>query len=64
METDTDKIKGHKSALKRLSSIAIRIIVAAVILYFIISLVKWENVLIAYRVADSRFILAVDFYYF
>ena len=42
---------------KRLISVVIRIVVSAIILYFVISLVTWQNVLSAYQSADGRYIL-------
>jgi uncharacterized protein (TIRG00374 family) len=59
METklnSTEKIKTGQIR-KRLISVVTRIVVSAIILYFVISLVTWQNVLSAYRSADGRFIL-------
>ena len=41
---------------KRLISVATRIIISAIILYFVFSLVTWQNVLSAYQSADGRYI--------
>ncbi len=41
---------------KRLLRIIIRVTVSALVLTFVISLVQWQNVLAAYRSADSRYI--------
>lgn len=53
-KTDPDKLE---STWKKLISLAARIAVGALVLYFIISLVQWQNVIIALKSADSRFIL-------
>ncbi len=42
---------------KKVISIAFRVIVSSLVLYFVISLVQWQNVIIAYKSADSRFII-------
>jgi uncharacterized membrane protein YbhN (UPF0104 family) len=43
--------------LNKFLTVAIRVIVSAFVLYFIISLVQWQNIIIAYKTADSRFIV-------
>ena len=43
--------------LNKFLTVAIRVIVSAFVLYFIISLVQWQNIIIAYKTADSRFII-------
>jgi uncharacterized membrane protein YbhN (UPF0104 family) len=57
MEADIEKIDKPRANWKRLFSFVIRVIIGTVILYFIISLVQWENVLIAYNASNGRFIL-------
>ena len=59
METELNKTDASASgeAWKKVISIAIRVIVGAVVLYFVFSLVQWQNVIIAYKSADSRFII-------
>jgi uncharacterized protein (TIRG00374 family) len=59
METELNKTDPDEpgNVWKKLISIAIRIVVAAVVLYFVISLVHWQNVIVACKSADSRFIL-------
>ncbi len=42
---------------KKIVSITIRIIASTIILYFVVSLVTWQNVLSAYQSADGRYIL-------
>ncbi|MBN1399139.1 MAG: flippase-like domain-containing protein [Bacteroidetes bacterium] len=58
METKSKKIdttdKG--SIRNKILSAAVRIIVSAVILYFVFSLVTWDNIVSAYRSADGRYI--------
>jgi uncharacterized protein (TIRG00374 family) len=41
---------------KRLISVVTRIVISAIILYFVFSLVTWQNVLSAYQSADGRYI--------
>lgn len=41
---------------KEIAAIVLRILVSVVILYFVFSLVQWQNVLDAYRSADGRYI--------
>ena len=59
METELNKTDTDESGegWKKVISIAIRVIVSALVLYFIISLVQWQNVIVAYKSADIRFIL-------
>jgi uncharacterized protein (TIRG00374 family) len=59
METELNKTDASESGKvwKKVISIAARVVVSALVLYFIISLVQWQNVIIAYKFADSRFIL-------
>jgi uncharacterized membrane protein YbhN (UPF0104 family) len=59
METEFNKIDTSQSGWlwKKVISIVTRIIVGAVVLYFIISMVQWQNVIVAYKFADGRFIL-------
>ncbi len=59
METKSNNVNNNETGQirKRLISAAIRIIVSAIVLYFVFSLVTWENVLSAYRSAESKFIL-------
>jgi uncharacterized protein (TIRG00374 family) len=42
--------------LKRSISVVTRIVIGAIILYFVFSLVTWQNVLSAYQSADGRYI--------
>jgi uncharacterized membrane protein YbhN (UPF0104 family) len=42
---------------KRLISVLTRVVISAIVLYFVISLVTWQNVLSAYQSADGRYIL-------
>jgi len=59
METklnSADKIKTEE-IWKRLLSVVTRIIISATILYFVVSLVTWQNVLFAYQSADGKYIL-------
>ena len=58
METEFNKIDAGKSGWpwKKVISIVTRIIVSAIVLYFIISLVQWQNVIVAYEFADGRYI--------
>lgn len=58
METKLIDKKLKKEYWKKRITMAIRILVSGSILYFLISLVQWENVLAAYRVADGRYIAA------
>jgi len=59
METKYNSIEKIKTRefRKRLISVVTRIVVSAIILYFIVSLVTWQNVLSAYQSADGRYIL-------
>lgn len=59
METKLNKTDVDKSCelLKRTVSISIRVIVSILVLYFIFSLVQWQNVINAYKSADIRFII-------
>lgn len=59
METELRSIGTGKSenCWKRLLRTAVRIIVSAVVLSFVISLVHWQNVIAAYRTADGTYIL-------
>ncbi|MGD1044681.1 MAG: lysylphosphatidylglycerol synthase transmembrane domain-containing protein [Bacteroidota bacterium] len=58
METKLNTTDANESGeiWKKLVSIAIRVIVSVVVLYFVFSLVQWQNVLVAYKSADSSFI--------
>ena len=42
---------------KRLFSIATRVLVGGLVLYLVVSLVQWQNVLVAYKSADIGFII-------
>ena len=66
MEAKLKKTNADESGKvqKKLLSIAARVIVSTIILYFIISLVQWQNIVIAYRAADSRFIIIAVFLLF
>jgi uncharacterized protein (TIRG00374 family) len=59
METELKIIKNNEigKIWKKLLSIAIRVMVSAIVLSFVVSLVQWQNVLTAYRSADSRYII-------
>ncbi|MCX6121393.1 MAG: lysylphosphatidylglycerol synthase transmembrane domain-containing protein [Ignavibacteriales bacterium] len=59
METELNKSEAaeYGEVWKNVISIAFRIIVGACVLYFVISLVQWKNVIIAYQSADGRFII-------
>lgn len=59
METGLDNTRTleYRNTGKRFLSGLLRICIAAIILYFIISMVTWQNVLTAYQSADVRFIL-------
>jgi uncharacterized membrane protein YbhN (UPF0104 family) len=59
METELKKtdLTEPGNVWKKFISIAARIAVGTFVLYFVISLVHWQNVIIAYQSADSRFIL-------
>jgi uncharacterized membrane protein YbhN (UPF0104 family) len=59
METDLTKtnVRNSGKVWKKVISIALRVIVSALVLYCIISLVQWQNIIIAYKTADSRFII-------
>lgn len=63
METKSNNVNTIETGQirKRIVSAAIRIVVSAVILYFVFSLVTWENVISAYSSADGRFILLGGF---
>jgi len=58
METELTKSNSSDSReiWKKVISIAFRLIVSVVVLSFVISLVQWQNVIVAYRSADIRFI--------
>jgi len=51
------KLSVSKEIWKKSFSLAARVIVSAIVLYFVVSLVQWENVLLAYKAADSRYII-------
>jgi uncharacterized protein (TIRG00374 family) len=59
METELTKSNSFDSReiWKKVISIVFRLIVSVVVLSFVISLVQWQNVIVAYRSADIRFIL-------
>jgi len=59
METEFNKIDASESGWvwKKVVPIVTRFIVSAIVLYFIISMVQWRNVIVAYKSADSSFIL-------
>jgi uncharacterized membrane protein YbhN (UPF0104 family) len=46
---------------KRIILAVIRVVISALVLYLIVSLVKWENVLAAYRSANTKYILIGGF---
>ncbi len=59
METklkSVDKIRTGEIR-KRLISVVTRIVISVIVLYFVVSLVTWQNVLSAYQSADGRYIL-------
>ena len=59
METklnSVDKIETGQNR-KKLISVVTRIVVSAIVLYFVISLVTWQNVIAAYQSADGTYIL-------
>jgi uncharacterized protein (TIRG00374 family) len=60
METKSGSINNIETGeiRKRIISITIRIVVSAIVLYFVFSLVKWQDVLSAYRSANASFILS------
>jgi uncharacterized membrane protein YbhN (UPF0104 family) len=51
-----EKIASGEIRKKLLAGI-IRVIVSIIVLYFVVSLVKWQNVLAAFQSADGRYIL-------
>jgi uncharacterized membrane protein YbhN (UPF0104 family) len=59
METNSDSINNIETGeiRKRIISVTIRIVVSAIVLYFVFSLVKWQDVLSAYHSANASFIL-------
>jgi uncharacterized protein (TIRG00374 family) len=57
MEIDRENKARGKINWQNIFSFAARIIIGTLLLYFIITLVRWENVLTAYKSADGRFIL-------
>jgi uncharacterized protein (TIRG00374 family) len=59
METELTKSNSFDSRenWKKVISIVFRLIVSVVVLSFVVSLVQWQNVIVAYRSADIRFIL-------
>lgn len=59
METklNSTKIIETGQIRKRLISVVTRVVISAIVLYFVISLVTWQNVLSAYQSADGTFIL-------
>jgi uncharacterized membrane protein YbhN (UPF0104 family) len=59
METELNKTDAGASreAWKKAISIAIRVIVSGLVLYFVFSLVQWQSVIVAYKTADSFFII-------
>ena len=59
METIQNKIKTEESrkTWKRVLSLVVRVTLSALVLYFIFSLVQWQNVLTAYQAADGQYIL-------
>jgi uncharacterized protein (TIRG00374 family) len=59
MEIKSRKILklGSENIWKRVITILFRIIVSTIVLYFIISLVKWQNVLAAYSSANEQYII-------
>ena len=42
---------------KRLISVVTRVVISAIVLYFVVSLVTWQNVISAYQSADGTYIL-------
>ena len=63
METELKKpdIDLSNVGWKKAFSIAVRMVVSALILYSIVSLIQWQNVLLAFQSADRRFILMAVF---
>jgi uncharacterized membrane protein YbhN (UPF0104 family) len=59
METKLNSVEKIEIGLirRRLISVVTRIVVSAIVLYFVVSLVTWRNVLSAYQSADGRYIL-------
>jgi uncharacterized membrane protein YbhN (UPF0104 family) len=59
METKLNNAKIIKTGQirKRLISVVTRIVISAIVLYFVFSLVTWQNVFSAYQSADGRYIL-------
>lgn len=66
METELNKRESGVSEKirKKVIPIAIRIIVSGLVLYFVFSLVQWENVIIAFKSCDSRFIFIAALFLF
>jgi uncharacterized membrane protein YbhN (UPF0104 family) len=60
METEPDKIIkiGSKEFWKKILSVVSRVVVSAIVLYFVVSTVQWPKILGAYESADSRYIFA------
>jgi uncharacterized protein (TIRG00374 family) len=63
METELNKPDSalSKDGWKKAFSVAVRILVSVLILSLIVSLVQWQNVLVALQSADSRFMLLAVF---
>lgn len=59
METEINKIEPNDTGgmWKKLISQTLRIVISALVLYGVISLVQWQNVVSAYKSADGRCIL-------
>jgi uncharacterized protein (TIRG00374 family) len=59
METKLNNVEKIETGqiLKRLISVATRVVISAIILYFVVSLVTWQNVISAYQSANGRYIL-------
>jgi uncharacterized protein (TIRG00374 family) len=59
METDLKTTSAGEQGIpwRRIFSVALRIVVGAIILYVVISLVQWENIVQALRTADLHFII-------
>ena len=66
METELNKMESDvpEGTRKKVISIAFRIIVSTLVLYFVFSLVQWENVIIAFKSCDSGFILIAALFLF
>jgi uncharacterized protein (TIRG00374 family) len=64
VEVDKSKIKssGSLSFFRKIIPVLIRIIISALILYFLISLIQWENVLSAYKTANLIYILLASIF--